>query len=351
MHDDFLDAGVVSEVGKGKSLAAQKEILDLLQVALGEEITRQGVNVGLDDLHESDLAPGSLTRALNDFFNTMEELSASPFEPAIKQELYHKIQTLTKRFNEAGQSLEQIEAELSKTFERSVDEVNRILGQIHEANLQVRRFELLDQGKAVSYRDERQALLEKLAGYVNFTTQAEVNEQNKPTGFLNLFVEGKNGSPPASHAILNNDGVIGFTNDWGQEFNLVAPVDTLGSTARVRAKIGSDGKLGRFEILDGGSRYDIPRSLCFSLASPKTKDSTADQAAAGQQAQQQLLLPAVCKPIQLCRLVNQLTIRSTTRRRLSGRADAAVAGVAPVLRSEEGGEVFYQGTNTIRSNQ
>ena len=156
-RNEFLDARVINEVGKGKSLAAQKEILDLLQVALGEEITRQGVNVGLDDLHESDLAPGSLTRALNDFFNTLEELSASPFEPAIKQELFHKIQTLTKRFNEAGQSLEQIEAELSETVERSVEEVNRILAQIHEANVQVRRFELLDQGKAVSYRDERQA--------------------------------------------------------------------------------------------------------------------------------------------------------------------------------------------------
>ena len=56
---------------------------------------------------------------------------------------------MTKRFNEAGQSLEQIEAELSETVERSVEEVNRILAQIHEANAQVRRFELLDQGKAV----------------------------------------------------------------------------------------------------------------------------------------------------------------------------------------------------------
>ena len=282
-RNDFLDARVVSEVGKGKSLAAQKEILDLLQVALGEEITRQGVNVGLDDLHESDLAPGSLTRALNDFFNTMEELSASPFEPAIKQELYHKIQTLTKRFNEAGQSLEQIESELSKTFERSVDEVNRILGQIHEANLQVRRFELLDQGKAVSYRDERQALLEKLAGYVNFTTQAEVNEQNKPTGFLNLFVDGKIGSPPASHAILNNDGVIGFTNDWGQEFNLVAPVDTW-VHCQGPAKIGSDGKLG---ALNFGRWFEVRRfreAFAFHFAStrkPKIRSRSSRCGSAG----------------------------------------------------------------------
>ena len=160
-RSELLDRRVVNEVGTGKSLAAQKEVLELLQVALGEEITRQGVNVGLDDLHESDLAPGSLTRALNDFFNTFEELSASPYEPAIKQELFHKIQTLVKRFNEAGKSLESIESDLTETIERSVVDANRILAQIHETNIQVRRFELLDQGRPSPPTKDR--LLEQLA--------------------------------------------------------------------------------------------------------------------------------------------------------------------------------------------
>ena len=353
-RNEFLDARVISEVGEGKSLAAQKEILELLQVALGEEITRQGVNVGLDDLHESDLAPGSLTRALNDFFNTMEELSASPFEPAIKQELYHKIQTLTKRFNEAGQSLEQIESELTATIERSVDDVNRILGQIHEANLQVRRFELLDQGKAVSYRDERQALLESLAGYVNFTAKEEVNDQNKPTGFLNLFVDGKNGSPAASHAILDNNGVIGFTNDWGQEFNLAAPVDPLGSTARVRAKIGSDGKLGRFEVLDGGSRYnDSEKSLLFTLLPPKTKDAAGAQANAAAPAQQQNAAAAAAglqadPTLQAGQPVDDQITNNTADNFPAAAGANAVDGAAVVLQATEArqvGEVFYEGAN------
>ena len=108
-------------------------------------------------------------------------------------------------------------------------------------------------------------------------------------------MEGKNGTPPASHAILNNDGVVGFTNDWGQEFNLVAPVDTLGSSARVRAKIGSDGKLGRFEVLDGGSRYVTIPKLCH-FASTKTKDSAGDQAAAISRLSNK---PVDCKPIHL----------------------------------------------------
>ena len=68
-RSELLDRRVVSEVSETSSLEARKEFLDLLQAALGERVTRQGVNVGLDDQSESDLAPGSLTRALNDFFN------------------------------------------------------------------------------------------------------------------------------------------------------------------------------------------------------------------------------------------------------------------------------------------
>ena len=96
-RNDILDSRVINEKGDSASLAAQQEILEILQAALGEKITRQGVNVGLDDLHESDLAPGSLTRAINDFFNSFQELSASPYEPTIKQELYHKIDTFNQK--------------------------------------------------------------------------------------------------------------------------------------------------------------------------------------------------------------------------------------------------------------
>jgi len=344
-RSELLDRRVVNEVGTGKSLAAQKEVLELLQVALGEEITRQGVNVGLDDLHESDLAPGSLTRALNDFFNTFEELSASPYEPAIKQELFHKIQTLVKRFNEAGKSLESIESDLTETIERSVVDVNRILAQIHEANIQVRRFELLDQGKAVSYRDERQALLEQLAGYVNFTTQAEVDEQNNPTGFLNLFVDSQAGSPPTQLEILNKDGVLGFSNDWGQEFSLAAPRDASGKTAKVRAKVGSDGKLGRFEVLDGGSRYkDSDGPLLFTLLPPKIIDPATATATTNAQQQAAAAAGQPDPTLQAGQPVDT-QVEPADNFAAAAAAGGAVADPLKSTEARKAGEVFYQGAN------
>ena len=68
-RSELLDRRVVMEVGESASLEAKKEILDLLQAALGETIVNPGINAGLDDMHDSILAPGSLARAMNDFFN------------------------------------------------------------------------------------------------------------------------------------------------------------------------------------------------------------------------------------------------------------------------------------------
>ena len=187
LRNDFLDRRVVDEVGQTAALVAEKEVFDLIQAALGETLTSPKINAGLDDSHESILAPGSLARALNDFFNAFQELSASPDEPTIRQELYNKVQTLAKRFNDAGESLEDIEYDLTQTLRRGVEDVNQILVQLHEVNKQVRRFELQDKGKAVTYRDRRQALLEDLSKLME--VKVEVGEDattGESTGFLNI---------------------------------------------------------------------------------------------------------------------------------------------------------------------
>ena len=258
----------MNELSETASLEARKEILDLLQGALGETITRSGINVGLDDLHDSDLAPGSLTRALNDFFNAFQELSASPDEPTIKQELFNKVGTLVKRFNDAGSSLDSIEEDLSETVRRSVDDVNRVLAQLHEVNKQVRRFELQDKGKAVTYRDRRQALLEELSQLMDFKVEEDVDpESGLPSGFINLYVQG---SANEKVNLLDPMGPKNITNDWGQEFVIAAPSDPNGTQAKVRAKIDADGNLGRFEVLDGGSLYnDSEGPILVSLLPPK----------------------------------------------------------------------------------
>ena len=305
-RSELLDRRVVMEVGESASLEAKKEILDLLQAALGETIVNPGINAGLDDMHDSILAPGSLARAMNDFFNAFHELSASPDEPTIKQELFNKTETLVRRFNDAGSSLDQIESDLSDTVRRSVDDINRVLAQLHEVNKQVRRFELQDKGRAVSYRDRRQALLEELSRLMDFKVVDDVDSTTgKPSGFINIFANSKDGREVN---LLDPVGPKNITNDWSQEIVLgealierdlklqgmsepveiatlaaeeIAKLNPGGSQAQLRAKIDGNGQLGRVEVLDGGSLYDDsddPILITFLPPKPILGDTETAQA-------------------------------------------------------------------------
>ena len=276
----LLDSRVIVEVGETSAMEAKQEILQLLQAAMGETLTNSSVNAGLDEDHESILAPGSLSRALNDFFNSFHELSVAPNDATTKQELLNKIQTLVSRFNETGANLDQIEVDLTNTISRSINQVNSLLEKLHEVNKQVRRFELQDQGKAVVYRDRRQALLEELSTYLNFSLEDDI-EQNtgKSSGFLNLFIDAKDGRKVN---LLDPTGPKILSDEWGQnitigeslEKDLVlqgqtdpqliatakaaekAKLNPGGKDAVVRAHVDADGKLGKVEVVDGGNLYD-----------------------------------------------------------------------------------------------
>ena len=146
--------------------------------------------------------------------------------------------------------------------------MNRVLAQLHEMNKQVRRFELQDKGKAVTYRDRRQALLEELSQLMDFKVEEDVDPvTGLPSGFINLFVQG---TANEKVNLLDPMGPKNITNDWGQEFVIAAPKDSNGTPAKVRAKIDSNGNLGRFEVLDGGSLYnDSEGPILVSLLPPK----------------------------------------------------------------------------------
>ena len=184
-----------------------------------------------------------MARALNDFFNAFQELSASPDEPTIRQELFNKVQTLAKRFNDAGQSLEDIEYDLNQTMRRGVEDVNRLLTQLHEVNKQVRRFELQDKGKAVTYRDRRQALLEDLSKLMEIKVDiGEDSASGEATGFLNVYVASKEGQ---EIQLIDSKGPKTLTNEWNQDF-ILASNNPNGADAKIHARIDSKGQLGFF---------------------------------------------------------------------------------------------------------
>ena len=275
-RNELLDKRVFSEFGESASIEAQIEVLNLLQAALGESVNRSGVDGGLDLEHNSNLAEGGLARALDDLFNAFQELSASPDESNAKQEIFQKIQTLTKRFNDAGSAIEEIETDLSNTVEASVSEVNRILDKIYEVNLQIKRFELLGQGKAVTYRDNRQGLLEDLSKFMNFRIQPETSDlTGDETGFWNLSALGADGQD--IELVSSANGVKQVSKDFGKILQLE---NSLGGDAQIRAKIAGDGSLGHIEVLDGGSQYsDTDGPILVSFAPSQNDFDNGDDLA------------------------------------------------------------------------
>ena len=264
-RNELLDKRVFAEFSESANLETQKEILSLLQAALGESIDRQSVSGGLDNDYESNLAAGGLARALDDLFNAFQELSASPDEATAKEEIVNKIKTLTKRFNDAGNAIDEIDGDISSSVEKSVDSVNRLLEQIYEVNLQIKRFELLGQGQAVTYRDNRQKLLEDLSKLINFKIDPEVDADSlKDTGFWNLTTLDHQNQ--VVDLVSSTQGVANLSKDFGKLITLDNPA---GANAQVQAKIGSDGSLGHIDVLDGGSQYnDTDGPILFAITPP-----------------------------------------------------------------------------------
>ena len=249
-RNDLIDKRLFKEFGQTASLNSQEEILKLLQAALGEKVDRQSVASGLDDEHDSNLSAGGLARAMDDLFNAFQELSASPDAAVASQEIFNKIQTLTKRFNDAGAALDDIETDLTESVQSGVTKVNRLLEQIEEVNIQIRRFELLGQGMAVSYRDQRQSLLEDLSKLINFTTSPEIREDGTESPFLEVFT--KDTSDLKVTLLSAVDGVKALNKEFGN-VTLANSVGTSGNGLQIRSKVSNDGSLGHVEVLDGGT--------------------------------------------------------------------------------------------------
>jgi flagellar hook-associated protein FlgK len=264
-RNELLDKRVFTEFAESSNLETQKEILSLLQAALGESIDRQALAGGLDIDSESNLAAGGLARAIDDLFNAFQELSASPDEATAKEEIVNKVKTLTKRFNDAGEAIDRIDTDLTTLMEDSVKSVNGLLEQLYEVNLQIKRFELLDQGKAVTYRDQRQSLLEDLSKFMDFKLEPEVND-GRETGFWNILAPASRNTD--MYLMSSTNGVAEVTKDYGGIINLN---NENGDNAQVRAKITSDGKLGHLEVIDGGSQYDDTKGpVLFAMLPPES---------------------------------------------------------------------------------
>ena len=168
LRDKFLDIGVTRESSQTGLLQAQQSGLDRAETALGERIDRSTDSSAIGDLTHSS---NGISAGLNDFFNTFDELAANPADVGTKQVLLQKADTLANKFNVTDQRLGTLQSDLTAEATVGVSKVNSLLQQIADLNGQIQSVEIGQPQAAVDLRDSRQAAVEELSKYIDFSTR------------------------------------------------------------------------------------------------------------------------------------------------------------------------------------
>lgn len=165
LRDALLDKQVLREIGLTASISAEDSAFAKAQAALGESIDR-AAGAG-----STSGASGGLTAAITEFFSAFQAFAASPTDLGERQALLQRANILAESLNLADSRLAQVQDDLDAAIEADVSEVNDLLASVAELNSQISRFEINAPGSAVDLRDQRQAVLEKLAGKVAIETR------------------------------------------------------------------------------------------------------------------------------------------------------------------------------------
>ena len=207
----ILDRQILHGQGEVSYATAQRDIRDELQIALGEEIDRQSSTSSLDTTPDSDTVEGSLSKAIDEFFNAFQELSAAPTDAAQKEILFQKAEILTTRFNAVDERIEDVRTNLEAKLADEIAKIEGLLEEIAELNDRIQKLEYKQRGLAVDLRDERQEAIEELGTLVSLEM---VQLSNSVIGISAKTDDGTDVALVDANGIagdfVSDDGVLSF---------------------------------------------------------------------------------------------------------------------------------------------
>ncbi len=179
IRDKTLDRYLITESSTTSYYESKLQSLNQAQVRLGQILERQTV-----DEKSGNSEQTGLSERFTDFFNTLQSMSIAPTSSTERQLAVFSGQELADRFNRAYSRLESLRTDINNEVTDTAAEVNRLLESISVISQRIGATEASETGMNNELRDQRQAWLEELAGYTNFT-HVETSE-----GRLNLHVAG-----------------------------------------------------------------------------------------------------------------------------------------------------------------
>ncbi len=173
MRDRLLDAQITEETSNTAELEAQLKFFQQAQTALGQGLFGNAGSV--DTIKSNPDLPAGLAASIDAFFNAWQSLATEPSSTVNKQQLIATTDDLIDKIKLADTRLADLALPsagntLTGQMDDDVQQVNSLLTTIADLNRQIGRVEIINPGSAVDLRDQRQAKLEELAKYIDFST-------------------------------------------------------------------------------------------------------------------------------------------------------------------------------------
>ena len=218
IRDQFLDSSVTREASQTGLLQGQQSGLQRAETALGESVDRSSDSGAISTATNSTNGIGA---GINDFFNAFDELAASPLDAGAKQVLLQKADILANKFNATDQRLNALQGDLTEEVNVGVGLVNTLLSQVADLNGSILKFEISRPDSALELRDQRQAKLEELSKYIDFTARTI------PGGFGQIQVVAKD-TTGADVLLVDKVSVLGGISFNGTQISGGSSATPLG---------------------------------------------------------------------------------------------------------------------------
>lgn len=219
-RDIFLDSQVQVEKSMTGGFTAQQDIYNRVEAALSQNIDTSSQSSAIDAAKNSTKGIGG---ALNDFFTAVQAWGNNPSDPAAKSPVLEAATTLVQRINDADSRLSDVQTDTTNQLNSDVNSVNQLLKDISGLNEQIGRYESGNPDSALDLRDQRQAKLEELSGYLNFETQTSASGN----GQLDVIARDPSGNKVT---LVAGNAVPGAISLSGSTFSAGSPPVALGLT-------------------------------------------------------------------------------------------------------------------------
>ena len=170
---DPIGFGAIAPGGGVISVSADAFRNRFIDYRVTQELQPQGENdaviAALDQvdalLNESD--GKGLQAALSEFFASFSSLSNAPEDRSLRRQVLVSAQGLAHEFVRVYEGLQSIQTSNDRAVADTVSEINSTTSAIAELNSRIAQAHGLDSNEEFALRDQRQAMLDKLAGLVD----------------------------------------------------------------------------------------------------------------------------------------------------------------------------------------